>query len=173
MIGARGDRWGIVPYDADWPAAFEREAAALREAFTGVETLREHVGSTAVPGLGAKPIIDIMLGVRDLADVTSRMPTLREHGYQYVRKYEAQLPDRRYFRKPVRRPRTHHLHAVVVGSPFWVDHLRFRDHLRMHANVARAYYELKLRLVKECSAAGTDYTEAKSPFIQAVLTGSP
>jgi GrpB-like predicted nucleotidyltransferase (UPF0157 family) len=86
-----------------------------------------------------------------------------------VPEYEADLPDRRYFRKPFHRPRTHHLHIVEWGSDFWVRHLLFRDYLRAHPETAAAYYELKQRLASESNATGTDYTEAKSAFVADIL----
>jgi len=92
----------------------------------------EHVGRTAVLGLAAKPIVDMMLGVRRLADVERRIPVLEADGWEYVPEHERIFPDRRFFARPVPRPRTHHLHAVEVGTDFWRDHLAFRDHLRTH-----------------------------------------
>lgn len=166
-------RWAVVPYRPEWPDAFGREQAQLREVFAGTRLQIEHVGSTAVPGLGAKAIIDIMAGVDDLSDVTSRIEALRQLGYSYVPEYEAELPDRRYFRKPAERPRTHHLHVVLKGSVFWTDHLKFRDHLRKNPDVARSYHELKARLAKECSETGADYATSKSAFIQSVLASVP
>jgi len=162
-------RWVVVPYRDGWPADFEREAAVLRQVFSGPTAHIKHIGSTAVPGLGAKPIIDIMVGVGDLAEVAPHIPLLARHGYAYQPDFEAQLPDRRFFHKPAARPRTHHLHVVEHDSPFWHDHLAFRDHLRRHPEVAQAYYELKVQLAAECSETGGDYPERKAPFIQGVI----
>ena len=104
------------------------------------------IGSTAVPGLGAKPILDIMVGVSDLAKVEARITDLETAGYEYVPEYEAELPDRRYFRKPRTGTRRFHLHCVRLGGRFWSGHLLFRDYLRENPDVARAYFELKLDL---------------------------
>jgi len=79
----------IVPYDSAWPARFESEKSVLLDVFRSVSVQVEHVGSTAVPGLGAKPVIDIMLGVDHLADVEARIPDLAARGYEYVRRYAA------------------------------------------------------------------------------------
>jgi GrpB-like predicted nucleotidyltransferase (UPF0157 family) len=157
----------LVPYNPDWPRRFEEERHTLADVFAGTEASIEHIGSTAVPGLGSKPVIDVMVGVSALTQVEARIPALEATGYEYVQKHEQQLPERRYFGKPRHKPREFHLHCVVKGSDFWIQHLAFRDYLRAHPDVAAAYYELKrdlaARLTKE------EYTEAKSPFIQSVL----
>lgn len=130
----------------------------------------EHVGSTAVPGLAAKPIIDIMVGLSGLAQAEARVDALEVLGYEYVPEYEDELPDRRYFRRPATRPRTHHLHCVERGSDFWTRHLAFRDRLREDGRVARAYGKLKVRLAEVHRTDGPAYTAAKSPFIEGVLS---
>lgn len=160
----------IVPYDANWPRRFEEERAVLASVFAGSGAVVEHIGSTSVPGLGAKPVIDVMVGVVALSDVEGRMPALEDAGYEYVQKYEAQLPERRYFRKPRTGSRAFHVHCVVKGSEFWVRHLAFRDYLREHPASAAAYDELKRDLAARVTKA--DYTDAKSPFIESVLTAA-
>lgn len=157
----------VVPYDPDWPGRFDRERAILGAVFAGSEATIEHVGSTAVPGLGAKPVIDVMVGLSKLAEAKARISALEAEGYEYVQKYERQFPERRYFRKPRLGPLAYHLHCVVKGSDFWVRHLAFRDYLRAHPESAAAYYELKRELAVRCSKE--DYTEAKSPFIERIL----
>lgn len=158
-----------MPYRPEWPELFARESKILADVFAGTGAAIEHVGSTSVPGLGAKPVIDIMIGVDSLVRAEARVPALAGAGYEYVPEYQAQLPDRRYFRKPFQRPRTHHLHIVVLGTPFWQEHILFRDYLRDHPDVACQYFELKQTLAAECAINGTDYTESKSPFIAQVL----
>lgn len=164
------DRVTVVPYDPAWPRRFDQERRALAAVFAGTEAVIEHVGSTAVPGLGAKPVIDIMVGVPVLIAVEGRIPALEAAGYEYVQEYEEQLPDRRYFRKPRFGPRAFHVHCVVVGSDFWIRHLAFRDHLRAHPESAAAYYNLKRELATRVSKG--EYTEAKSPFIEGVLASA-
>ena len=160
----------LVAYDPDWPRRFEQERAVLAAVFAGDEAAIEHVGSTAVPGLGAKPVIDIMVGVSRLSEADGRIATLEAAGYEYVQAYENQLPERRYFRKPGFGPRFYHLHCVVRGDDFWVRHIAFRDYLRAHPEAAAAYYELKRELAARCRKE--DYTDAKSPFIQGVLASA-
>ncbi len=164
------ERVVIVPYDPDWPRRFQVERSALAAVFAGTEAVIEHVGSTAVPGLGAKPVIDIMVGVADLVDVERRIPALEAAGYEYVPQYETQLPARRYFRKPRVGSRAFHVHCVIAGTDFWIGHLAFRDHLRAHPESAAAYYELKRELAM--GVPKDQYTEAKSSFIENVLASA-
>jgi GrpB-like predicted nucleotidyltransferase (UPF0157 family) len=159
----------LVPYDPDWPRRFETERALLARVFADAPASIDHVGSTAVPGLAAKPVIDIMVGVSALSEIESRIPELERHGYEYVPEYEAQLPERRYLRKPRVGPRTHHLHAVVRDSTFWRRHLLFRDYLRGHPETAAAYLELKQRLASLHRSDRAAYSEGKSSFVEAVL----
>jgi len=164
------DRVNVVPYDPAWPGRFDEERRALSAVFVGSEAVIEHVGSTAVPGLGGKPVIDIMVGVPVLAAVDDRIPALEAAEYEYAQGYEKELPDRRYFRKPRLGPRAFHVHCVVRGSDFWNLHLAFRDRLRAHPEVAAAYDNLKRELAMRVSKA--EYTEAKSPFIEGVLAAA-
>ena len=164
------DRVTVVPYDPAWPRRFDEERRALAATFAGTEAVIEHVGSTAVPGLGAKPVIDIMVGVPVLVAIEDRIPALEAAGYEYVQEYEKQLPDRRYFKKPRFGSRAFHVHCVAVGSDFWIRHLAFRDHLRAHPESAAAYYNLKRALTTRVSKG--EYTEAKSPFIERVLASA-
>lgn len=159
----------VVPYDPAWPHRFEPERAALASIFPPPLASIEHIGSTAVPGLGAKSVIDIMLGVGELSLVDERITKIEDLGYEYVPEYEEKLPGRRYFRKPRVRPRSHHLHAVPRGGEFWSRHLRFRDILRGNPDVAREYFALKRRLARRHGDDRIAYTEAKSQFIDGCL----
>ena len=169
-VASRGQPIQIVRYDPGWPALFEEERRSLERVFRGVPVVIEHVGSTSVPGLGGKPIVDIMLGPERLRDVEDRIRQIEQLGYGYVPEYEDHLPERRYFRKPRTPPRRFHLHAVERTSDFWERHLLFRDYLRVHPDVARKYYELKRELAERHRFDQIDsYTEAKSDFIEAAL----
>src|SRR2546425_7110864 len=162
----------IVEYDPRWPALFDEERARLLATTGPLLAAIEHVGSTAVPGLAANPIIDIMGGVRELGQVTSYVADLEGIGYEYVPQYEVYIPERRYFRNPRTRqgPRTHHLHIVEVTSTFWRHHLLFRDYLRTHPGALRQYADLKRRLAAEYGDDGRGYTDAKGPFIELILS---
>jgi len=159
----------IVPYDPAWPARFESEKSILLAIFRSVPVQVEHVGSTAVPALGGKPVIDILLGVDDLAVVELRIPDLAAADYEYVRRYEAEFPERRLFAKPQQRPRAYHLHAVERSTAFWRRQLLFRNFLRLQPQVALDYCELKRRLATEYGTDRDGYARAKTAFIEAVL----
>ena len=164
------NRVNIVPYDPAWPRRFDEERRILAAVFAGSGARIEHVGSTAVPGLGAKPVIDVLMGVPNLVEVERRIPALEAAGYEYVQEYERQLPDRRYFRRPRLGPRACHVHCVVTGSDVWIRHLAFRDYLRAHPESAAAYDDFKRQLAMRVSKE--EYTEAKSPFIDQMLTAA-
>jgi len=159
----------VVPYDPDWVAGFDAERERLLALFEPGEACIEHVGSTSVPELPAKPIVDMLLGVRQLADVERRIPALEARGWEYVREHEAVFPERRFLARPRHWPRSHHLHAVELGTPFWRDHLAFRDWLRAHPEDAAAYGRLKRELAARHGSDRSAYTEAKTSFVEAVL----
>ncbi len=160
----------LAPYDAGWPGQFAAEAARLAVIFAGADAVIEHIGSTAVPGLLAKPVIDILVGVARLEEAERRVAAFEDAGYEYVPKYEVELPERRYFRKPRLAPRLYHVHCVVTHSPLWVRHLAFRDHLRAHPDCAAAYAALKQDLALQMGKE--QYTDAKGPFIARVLAAA-
>ena len=162
----------IVDYDPCWPDAYLAEARSLRELFADTEVHIEHIGSTAVPGLGAKPIIDILLGAGRLCEIEDRIVPIEGLGYTYVAEHERVFPERRYFNRDSGGVRSHHLHGVEFGSKFWFDHILFRDHLRSHPEVALSYYRLKLELAERFRADRQRYTESKGEFIQAVLSAA-
>ena len=170
----------IVPYDSTWPQQFEQERLVLARVFAGASAVIEHVGSTAVPGLGAKPILDIMIGAPRLQEFESRIARLAALGYEYVQEFEVEMPERRYLRRRTMGRRSHQLHGVVQGGSFWVRHLAFRDYLRTHPEVANEYFLLKQELANQHRMDPVAYAEAKSDFIQSIeakagghhLTGS-
>lgn len=158
----------IVDYDASWPQRYEDEKGRILAAIGSQVAAVEHIGSTAVPGLAAKPIIDMLVGLRSLDDAGSCIEPLERLGYEYVPEWEDELPDRRYFRRVRPRPRTHHVHMVEVSGAFWRRQLLFRDHLRGHPDDARRYEALK-RDLAERFEVGREYAAAKSTFIAAIL----
>jgi GrpB-like predicted nucleotidyltransferase (UPF0157 family) len=158
----------IVDYDPQWPIRYQEEKGRILEAIGRVIVAIEHIGSTAVPGLGAKPIIDIMVAVSHLADAEECIEPLQGMGYEYAPKLEVSMPQRRYFDKGPPGGRTHHLHMVELASEFWQRHLLFRDFLRDHPQVAREYDQLKRELAARYGSDRVGYTEAKTPFIRSV-----
>jgi GrpB-like predicted nucleotidyltransferase (UPF0157 family) len=161
----------IIAYSPDWPNQFHAIREELLIAFALMVVVIEHIGSTSVPELAAKPVIDVLLGARSREDIESKIETLSEIGYSYVPKYERELPMRRYFVKSSATSLRVHLHAVELNSRLWKEHLAFRDRLRADANLCSQYQSLKLRLAEEFADDKSAYTTAKSPFIQAVLAG--
>jgi GrpB-like predicted nucleotidyltransferase (UPF0157 family) len=155
-------------YDAQWPAMFlderERLFVAVRASVSGIE----HIGSTSVPGLAAKPVIDMLVGVRALAEAdTHCIAPICDLGYEYVPEFESVMPYRRYFRRDDGDGhRSHQIHLVEQGGDFWRRHLLFRDYLRAHPDQAREYEQLKRRLAPQFSDVN-DYAEAKTEFIRA------
>lgn len=160
----------IVEYQPTWAEEFLRVAAELNRAVARPDVRIEHIGSTSVPGLCAKPILDILVGVASLADIETRIATLADLGYRYRPDYEVQIPGRRYFVKDATAtaPRLH-VHGVVAGSALWRDHVAFRDALRDNPQLAAEYGRLKRRLAARPDMTRSDYTEAKAPFIRRVL----
>jgi GrpB-like predicted nucleotidyltransferase (UPF0157 family) len=157
----------VAPYDPGWPARFERERDLLRGAIgTWVVGGVHHVGSTAVPGLDAKPIIDILVGVEDLATSRASFEALAELEYLYAPYRPGEM---HWFCKPGPSRRTHHLHLVPCGSPRYRDELAFRDHLRSSPAKARDYAALKHRLAARFEHDREGYTDAKADFVGSVL----
>jgi GrpB-like predicted nucleotidyltransferase (UPF0157 family) len=165
----RSGRGGIVvaEYDPAWAEMYERDRKAILGALGEMVRGIEHVGSTSVPGLAAKPIIDILLGV-DADDLDRIIAPVERIGYEYSPDWEISLPHRRYFRRLLPDgTNTHHLHAVAIGSEFWTRHLRFRDYLRANPSKAEEYAALKREIARQ-HQGGIDYTFAKTEFIQSI-----
>ena len=161
----------VVPYDTTWPQKYEKEKTAILDRIGQYGVQLEHIGSTAIPGLGAKPIIDIMIGLQQFDDKRHCMPVLESMGYQYISDFETTFPDRRFFYKRSQNGRrTHQVHMVEIGCPFWVDHLLFRDYLRVHPDEAAEYYDLKLKLAGDYQTDRLGYNDAKTEFIQGVMS---
>lgn len=165
-----GRRIYVVDYDPRWPEMFEEEKRRIWEAIGDAIEAVEHVGSTAVPGCGAKPTIDIMVGLKELSDYKQCVLPLQEIGYEFAPWADVDLSDRRYFRKVSEGRRTHHLHMCEVGGRFWERHIAFRDYLQAHPEDAARYYELKKKLAAELEYDSIGYTEAKTEFIEGILS---
>jgi GrpB-like predicted nucleotidyltransferase (UPF0157 family) len=159
----------IAPYDPEWPARFNRERELLQRAIgTWVVGDIHHVGSTAVPGLDAKPIIDLLVGVEDLPTSRACFEPLAELEYLYA----PYLPEEmHWFCKPDPSRRTHHLHLVPHDSRRYRDELAFRDRLRASPEKARDYAKLKRQLAARFAHDRDGYTNAKADFIERALRG--
>lgn len=159
----------VVPYDPTWPLLFDEEKERILTEISQYVVSVEHMGSTAVPGLAAKPVIDILIGVRSLADAPHFIPPLFSLGYEYVNRYENEMPFRRYLHRKVNGEHTHHLHMVEPDTNFYKVQLAFRDYLRAHSKICDTYAALKFDLAEKYRNDRMAYTDAKSDFILGIL----
>ncbi len=158
----------IVPPDATWPVRFERERAQLARALGTDPVHIEHVGSTAVPGLPAKPVVDVMAGLADFPPTRAAILALARLGYDFHGEHG--IPGRWFFARRTPESAAAHLHVVAQGSDFVRRTLLFRDYLRRHADVAAEYGALKPTLAAAAERDVFAYTRSKSSFIDAVVT---
>jgi GrpB-like predicted nucleotidyltransferase (UPF0157 family) len=160
----------IQDYDPRWPAMFADERARIAGVLGSALITIEHIGSTSVPDLAAKPIIDLLVGVRSLAQARSTcVAPLQGLGYVYIPEYESWLPEELFFRKGPPGPWTHHVHLMEPTAARWSEQLMFRDYLRAHPEVAREYGQLKRTLAAAVGDDVAGFRAGKHPFIQAVL----
>ncbi|BCB03685.1 GrpB family protein [Bacillus sp. KH172YL63] len=157
----------LVPYDPKWQTQYHQEknniVSALGRSLKGIE----HIGSTSVEGMDAKPIIDIMVGVKNLGEVDSLIEPLGNIEYTYIHKPE--LINRRFFRKGGWRSGTCHLHICQFGGSEWHEKLLFRDYLREFPESAEQYARLKRNLATLYQFDRPRYTKEKEPFIMETL----
>jgi GrpB-like predicted nucleotidyltransferase (UPF0157 family) len=168
MLGLKRGAVQLVPYCNQWPLLFAEEECAIRAAIGHIVLDVQHIGSTAVPGLAAKPILDIGIAVRDAADVERCITPLAALGYQF-------LGDRRgvgdwFFAKGSDDARSHYLHMVEHTSSAWSDYLSFRDTLTTDERSRDDYASLKRQLLAASGGDRSAYTEGKEEFIRR-LTG--
>jgi GrpB-like predicted nucleotidyltransferase (UPF0157 family) len=159
----------LVRYDPRWPSLFETERERLVRLFPIQFLDIQHFGSTAIPGMPAKPIIDLLAGVESMAVADSLVESLLNSSYTTSAEFNATLIDRRWFMRWANGRRTHHLHVVVFGGTEWRRRLRFRDVLRSNAEFAHRYALLKKELATQHSLDREAYTRAKSEFVLSVV----
>ena len=166
----------LADYDPDWPAAFEAEAGRLEHLLANIPIGRiEHIGSTAVPGLTAKPIIDLMVEVPDYECVRQRIaPILRAAGYDFfwrpVTPGDVEIDYAWFLKRDAAGRRTHHVHVAPPGSRYW-DRVTFRDRLRADPSLAADYAAVKRAALTGSDGDRAAYARAKSAFIRRVLAG--
>lgn len=177
-------------YNPSWKKQFESIKNELMEDIGFLNPRIEHIGSTSVEGLSAKPIIDIMIGVRSEEDLNKIPSLLKGKTYVYYEKYNEDMPYRRFFIKLKDLPqnldlpeiihqgdeihekmhdhklRIAHIHSIPVSSEHWLRHIAFRDYLRTHPEVRDEYQKLKEHLSLQEWYDGNDYNEGKDPFIK-------
>ncbi|MGE0794256.1 MAG: GrpB family protein [Microbacteriaceae bacterium] len=159
----------VVAHDPGWIDAFELARSGLAAVLAPWMVAIEHIGSTSVPGLAAKPIIDIQVGIRSLVDGPAVIEAAESVGYEYRPEHEVEIPDRRFFRRNRDGVRTHHLHVVERSNLDWWDrHVAFRDWLLTHPADCDRYAALKQRLAAEYLDDRRGYTDAKTAFVQEI-----
>ncbi len=164
---AKEEQIKIVPYDPNWIQLFETEKVLLQNLIGGwVIGGIEHVGSTAVPGLASKPVIDIMIGVKSLEEAKAVIKTLEQLEYCY---YPYKADEMHWFCKPSPYKRTHHLHIVEYNSSTWKKRIAFRDYLKKHPDAKAEYQDLKIKLADFYKDDREAYTEAKSELINRII----
>lgn len=158
----------IVEYRPEWTDMFEDEKRVLRNALGELSARIEHVGSTAVSGLAAKPVIDIMIGLDDFSIADKLVPKIEALDYEYIKKYEAVMPFRRFFVKETGGVRTHQIHMVCVTSEFWERLILFRDYLRRNPETVAEYAAMKKNLAEREWLDVNEYADAKTEFIREI-----
>ena len=165
VIGLEPGVVRLLPYQEDWPRLFAVEKARLQAAVGQYVLDIQHVGSTSIPGLPAKPILDIAAAVENFEAAVVCIQPLEQLGYTY--RGEKGIPRRHYFRKGD--PRTHHIHMNEIGSVDWENQILFRDYLLCHPEAVEAYAALKIDLAQQFPADRDRYLAGKAPFIEQIL----
>lgn len=157
----------VVPHNPEWRSQFTSEATQIKTVLGTTLLAIHHIGSTAIPGIYAKPIIDLLGVVTDLAALDSHTASLEGLGYEAMGEFG--IPGRRYFRKyHANGDRSHHLHLFQQGSPEITRHLAFRDYLIHHPDDARAYSQLKRTLAQQHPHNIEAYMDGKDSLIRAI-----
>jgi GrpB-like predicted nucleotidyltransferase (UPF0157 family) len=165
MIGLEKGIVKLSRYTGEWRQLFEVEKASLQDKLGSYILDIQHVGSTSIPGMLAKPIIDIAIAVALFEEARVCIPLIEELGYEY--KGEFGIPHRHYFVKGD--PRTFHIHMSEIDSMEWQNTILFRDYLCQHADIAKEYAELKTQLALKYPQDRTAYLDGKAPFIERIL----
>jgi GrpB-like predicted nucleotidyltransferase (UPF0157 family) len=166
-IGLKRGTVRLEPHQTSWADLFQQEKAKLWAVLSAYPVEIEHVGSTAIQGIDAKPILDILLGLPDLTDELGIRSLLEGMGYLY--RGEQGVPERILYVKGAETNRTHHLHITAYKSLFWLENIYFRDTLNAKPEVARAYNDLKQELAAQYADDRAAYTAGKKAFIERVL----
>ena len=167
MIGLKRGVVKLSDYNPQWKTFFEKESAIILAATKDFVEDIQHIGSTAIPGLVAKPIIDILVAINSLLNIEKVIDLLKPIGFVY--RGEQGIPNRHLFVKGGEDYRTHHLHMVEKEHSEWEKHILFRDYLRKHPEDVTEYSKLKEELLKKYEFDRGKYTDSKSDFIVGIL----
>ncbi|WP_367016377.1 GrpB family protein [Priestia koreensis] len=181
----------VTSYNQGWPLLFQSEQEQLDQLLKDVHPTIEHIGSTSIPGLLAKPIIDMMIGLKRPEEMELATEALVQAGYIYVESFNAIIPERRFFialkdgvfredypniitkdpdiHIPSHTHRFAHIHLTLMDSPFWTDHLAFRNYLRTNEEARHDYAALKEELSAKQWKNGNEYAKAKGAFIGDII----
>jgi GrpB-like predicted nucleotidyltransferase (UPF0157 family) len=162
----------LVPPDPEWPRKFRIEKQSILAALKGRRVHIRHVGSTAIPGIAAKPVIDIIIGCASMKQADTLLPLLCAIGYETSARFNAKIGERRFLKKRRNRKRTHHVHVIVHRGELWRNYLKFRNTLRKDPALAKRYARMKIRMARKHVDDRIAYTEAKTPFVKRVLKHS-
>ncbi len=165
MIGLKRGAVKLLPYNAKWAEEFEKEKKRLFGALGDKVISIQHIGSTSVPGLDAKPIIDLALGIRRFKDAEKLMKPLAQLGYNFDRKFQYQ----RFLAKGPDTKRTRYLHVMRFNGKKWRNDKLFRDYLRTHPKQAKAYSDPKRNLSKQYPDKRQKYSDGKDKFVKKTL----
>ncbi|MBO1580680.1 GrpB family protein [Bacillus sp. XF8] len=158
----------IEPYNSNWHTEFMKEKEKFITLLKKEILAIEHIGSTSIEGLGAKPLIDMMIGVENLNVVNQWIDPLQTIGYEYV--FHKEFPNRRFFRKGKWRAGTHHLHVYMYESEEWNNNLLFREFLRKNEWARAEYRQVKQDLAAKYPFDRVAYTKGKSPYIEKIIS---
>ena len=166
-IGLKRGIVKLFEYQKGWVSLYKAEHQQLKSALNDFVSDIQHIGSTSVPGLCAKPIIDILIGVKTLENYVEYIDILKRIGYEF--RECASEPDRKFFLKRNNDIRTHHLHIVEIDTEEWNKHIIFRDYLIDHKDTSGEYACLKYELARKFTEDRDNYTAAKSKFINMIV----
>ena len=164
-LGLKRGTVELMPYDPEWARLFEQEKISIQDVLKDDALGIEHIGSTAIPGMDAKPILDLMVAVTQIDDYSEFMISLKKLGYSFMRDNRSEQEHILFVKGP-EECRTHYLKLTTLGTIFWHEHLLFRDYLKNHPDRAEAYRKLKQDLLRKFSDDRASYTNAKAAFIQ-------
>lgn len=167
MIGLDKDVVEIYPYDKNWINEFEKEKKVLENILKDYDIQIEHVGSTSIPNLSAKPIIDIAIGTKDEQTLFEIADILIKNGYDVLDNY--QTKGEILARKGPPKCRTHYIHMQLIDSEYWNEFIFFKRYLIEHPQEIKRYQELKIKLSKEFSSDRKRYTREKNEYISNIL----
>lgn len=165
-LGLRRGTVAVEPHDRQWEVAAQQTISKLREILGDTAVDIQHIGSTSIKDICAKPIIDIAVGVRDFSDILEKNEILEKNGFIFRGQ---DVPDQYLYVCGDEDSRTHHIHTVIYDSEAWNNYINMRDYLNCHNEEAQAYSKLKEKLARQYPDDRNTYTELKSGLIAKIL----